>query len=647
MSNIRIGNGQIETESIELLELGDSLRVNGTLQGADPAVLSQGFNHTVRVGRSGSIESDGTAIRVEGINTEIINRGLISGDFNGIDIANGDRAFGQILNRGTITSESRAVNIGGFGGLLDNRGLITTSADPRNGTVYGDVTGDNIFIINRRRGVIDVGEGNNGDAISLELGAEVNGRILNTGLVQGRGVADGTTNTASSAVRLYWVEAAGAPVSQFNGNIVNEGELATENGAAVIIDNRVALNGAILNSGLITGGVSDTFSGYLAVDTSNAASPITLVNTGAIRGDVLLSDNNDTYVGLEGTLHGVVFGNGGNDQLLGGESDDALAGGTGDDFILANGGNDFLSGGSGNDFIDAGEGDDQIFGGVGLDFVLTGTGNDGVTLSNQGFTIVGDFNVGGDTLALSGLRLDDISIEGIFNSTVITAETTGEAIAFLPFVNPASLENSFVGADPNPLLGGSAGNGDTVGPGHPQGSVTPMDGLTGTQVPPFGPVNSGTSGNDFLNGTDGRDQINGGDGADIINGLGRRDLLKGELGDDIVHGGDGMDELTGSDGNDVLNGGSGDDLIDGGLGNDALFGGEGMDTFVITPTSGVDIIFDFEPGTDLFSFEAGLGFDQVSLVQSGSHTLILAESGAPLAGLVNTQVEAVEAALNV
>ncbi|MGF1459569.1 MAG: hypothetical protein ACFBSG_11135 [Leptolyngbyaceae cyanobacterium] len=36
------------------------------------------------------------------------------------------------------------LNIGGIGGgVLDNRGLITTRADPRNGTVYGDVTADN------------------------------------------------------------------------------------------------------------------------------------------------------------------------------------------------------------------------------------------------------------------------------------------------------------------------------------------------------------------------------------------------------------------------------------------------------------------------------------------------------------------------
>ena len=661
MNTIRINNNQTQTEPVELLNFGDRLRVNGTLtvDGEEPAVLTQSVNNEVWV--RGEILAESTAIRVEGVNTKIDNRGLISGDFNGIDVANGDRAFAQIINRrhGTITSESRAVNLGGVGGVLDNRGLITTSADPRNGTVYGDVTADNIFIFNsgvidvgegnngdaislelgnsingrvendglvqgrgealgnnqaaalrlywvpaagdtstfngdvinrgtlaaetgptvviesntilngdlineglisnpnlengvgvrleddatitgtlinqgvitggrdgidignggtaiarienfgridsasravnlggdqntlinyggifstadprngtvygdvtafniniENHGLIDVGEGNNGDAISLELGAVVSGGIVNTGLVQGRGIADGTTNTASAAIRLYWVEAAGAPVSQFIGDIVNEGELATENGATVLIDNRVALDGEIVNNGLITGGIVESYSGQLAVDASGAASSITLVNTGEIVGDSLLSDHNDTYVGLEGAINGAVFGNGGNDRLFGGEFDDIFSGGTGNDLILGNAGNDQLFGGAGNDIIAAGNGHDIV---------------------------------------------------------------------------------------------------------------------------------------------------------------------------------------TGGDGNDVLNGGRGDDLIDGGLGSDALFGGAGADSFIITPNSGIDIIFDFEVGSDRLVFEEGLSLGQVNFVQAGNNTFVIAESGAPLVGLVNVDATALEATLS-
>ncbi|NEQ51514.1 MAG: calcium-binding protein [Leptolyngbya sp. SIO3F4] len=575
---------------------------------------------------SSANEENGVGVRLENnatITGSIINRGLITGGRDGIDIGNGGTANALIENFGRIDSASRAVNLGGDQNTLINHGAILTTADPRNGTVYGDVTARNITIENS--GLIDVGEGNNGDAISLELGAVVNGGIVNTGLIQGRGIANGITNTASAAIRLYWVEAAGAPVSQFIGNIANEGELATENGATVIIDNRVALNGAIINNGLITGGIADSFSGQLAVDARGAASPIALVNTGAIFGDSLLSDNNDIYVGQEGFVNGAVFGNGGNDLLFGGEFNDIFSGGTGDDFIQSDSGDDEIFGGSGNDFIDAGNGNDKIDGGTGLDFVITGAGQDVVTLSDQGFTIVADFTLGEDTLALSGLSVDDVQIDSLFNSTVITATTTGDEIAFLPFIDAALIDaDDFVSAD-NHLLD----NGD-----EPTG--TPLS---------FNAINSGTPGDDFLNGTEDSDQISAAAGNDIINGLGQGDLLNGELGDDIVHGGSSNDVITGGDGNDVLNGGSGDDLIDGGLGSDALFGGAGSDSFIITPNSGVDAIFDFEVGSDRLVFEEGLSLGQVNFVQSGNNTLVIAESGTPLAGLVNVDATALEAAI--
>ncbi|MGP1387326.1 MAG: beta strand repeat-containing protein [Thainema sp.] len=971
MANQTIPNGQTQQTGVVLSEFEERLRVNGTLQtiGDEIGVLTQGFNNDVRVNQSGEILSESTAIRVEGLNTEIDNRGLISGDFNGIDVANGDAAFAQIFNRpqGIITSESRAVNIGGIGALLDNRGLITTSADPRNGTVYGDVTAQNIFIVNRNSGVIDVGHGNNGDAISLELGstvnglirnsgvlqgrgvalgnnqaaavrlywvpdagptstfngdienlrrgllaaetgpavvveeyvilngdirndgriesldpdngvgiriedgatingtifngrrgeisggrtgidvgnggtaiativnegliegtsravnlggnfntlinsgtilttddprngtvygdvtalnieiensglidvghgnngdaialelgAVVNGSILNTGLVQGRGTPVPDTNTASSAIRLYWVESAGAPVSQFNGDIINHGELAAEQGATLLIDDRVALNGVITNSGLITGGLSDSFSGQLAVDTSGAVSPITLINTGEIVGDVRLSQNNDVYVGTDGTANGsvdgVVFGNGGNDQLIGSDADDIFAGGTGDDFILSNDGDDLISGGSGNDFIDAGAGNDTINAGSGVNFVLTGAGHDTVVLSDQGFTVVADFTVGQDSLSLSGLDVDDLEINSLFNSTVIISKTTGDAIAFLPFVDAASLDtSSFTHLPDNPLLGGTVnglptvsvypdtdaflseadqnsgsfvfqlsepapaggltinfqagdtdpvagdvdveisgenisdftvrpipgfvssvtieegatearltvtpfpgdteleadevisldllpGDGYTVDPGNIQAGFTLLDELTAVNPPSFGPVISGTPDNDVLNGTDGRDQTLGGDGNDVISGLGRRDLLNGEDGDDILHGGAGADELSGGNGTDLLNGGAGDDLIDGGSDSDALFGGAGADQFVISPTSGVDIVFDYEAGIDQVVLTDGLTLGQVSVVQSGSDALLLTTTGAPLAGFVNVQASDLFADLTV
>ncbi|MBE9138885.1 hypothetical protein IQ254_17085 [Nodosilinea sp. LEGE 07088] len=335
--------GQLSAENGPAVIVEENTILNGDL-------LNQGLISSLN-------PDNGIGVRIEGkVTGEIINRGAINGGRDGIDIANGGVAIATILNTGLITSTSRAVNLGGADNRLINEGLITTTADPRNGTVYGDVTALNIEIENH--GLIDVGSGNNGDAISLELGAEVTGNILNTGLAQGRGIADGTTNTASSALRLYWVEAAGAPVSVFNGDIVNDGELVTENGAAVIIDTQVVLNGTLVNSGLITGGVSDTFSGQLGVDASGAFSPITLVNTGAIHGDVLLSDGDDLFTGTGGIVNGVVQGNGGNDVLTGGAGDDILEGGLGSDELTGGPGSDTFRFGA--DLLTSGGGDIDV-----------------------------------------------------------------------------------------------------------------------------------------------------------------------------------------------------------------------------------------------------------------------------------------------
>jgi Ca2+-binding RTX toxin-like protein len=355
MSIINIPAGQTVTEGVILDEFGESLKVAGRLEtdATQPAVLTQNTLNKIDVKDNGEIVSadpTNTAIQVEGIGTVINNDGLIDGGFNGINIANGDTASARIYNTGTITSGSRAVNIGGVGGVLINEGLITGSADPRNGNVYGDVTADNIVIENRSSGVIDVGEGLNGDAISLELGAEVNGSVINWGLVQGRGLPDGAPNNntnQASAVRLYWVGASGAETSVFNGNIENYGTFAAENGATVLIENRTQLNGDIINSGTIDGGA--TPDGKLAIDASEAEGFVRVRNQGTINGDVLLSAGNDLFDGRGGTVNGTVYGGDGNDTLIGGNGKDYLAGGDGNDILRGNGGDDLLDGGAGSD----------------------------------------------------------------------------------------------------------------------------------------------------------------------------------------------------------------------------------------------------------------------------------------------------------
>lgn len=92
---------------------------------------------------------------------------------------------------------------------------------------------------------------------------------------------------------------------------------------------------------------------------------------GDYRWDVLeahLGDGADRVTG--GALsprRAVVYGEGGDDQLVVGESNDQLYGGDGNDSLSAGGGDDTIQGGPGDDTIQAGGGNDTIDAGPGRD----------------------------------------------------------------------------------------------------------------------------------------------------------------------------------------------------------------------------------------------------------------------------------------
>ena len=229
-----IRTGETFTQSIILDEFGESLNVAGSLTtGPDIAVTTQANLNGIDVQDTGEITSDSTAIQVDGVATVINNEGNIFGAFNAINIANNNTSSARILNEGVISSDSRAINIGGLGGVVINDGQILSTADPRNGTIYGDVTAQNIRIENRSSGLIDVGAGNNGDAISLELGRRVSGAIINEGTIQGRGLP-GVVNPDNQASALRFYSPSGP--ARFSGRVENSGTLAAENGPAVVIE---------------------------------------------------------------------------------------------------------------------------------------------------------------------------------------------------------------------------------------------------------------------------------------------------------------------------------------------------------------------------------------------------------------------------
>ncbi|MEO0409801.1 MAG: hypothetical protein AAF289_20865, partial [Cyanobacteria bacterium P01_A01_bin.135] len=83
--------------------------------------------------------------------------------------------------------------------------------------------------------------------------------------------------------------------------------------------------------------------------------------------------------------------------------------------------------------------------------------------------------------------------------------------------------------------------------------------------------------------------------------------------------------VTGSGGDDVLVGSDGDDVINGLQGDDTYTGGAGADQFVLAIAQGVDVITDFEQGTDQIQL-GGLTPEGMRLLELGSDTFVLTRS---------------------
>ncbi len=143
----------------------------------------------------------------------------------------------------------------------------------------------------------------------------------------------------------------------------------------------------------------------------------------------------------------------------------------------------------------------------------------------------------------------------------------------------------------------------------------------------------GNQGNDQLEGNEGNDKLHGGKDNDNLNGNEGNDILSGEKGEDTLLGEVGDDILYGGKENDVLLGRQGDDILYGDLGDDILIGGSGGDRFVLSSTTGVDQITDFDASEDLIGLMDGLTTSQVQwqFNQTGETVISLANNGQALA----------------
>lgn len=246
----------------------------------------------------------------------------------------------------------------------------------------------------------------------------LNNTILNSGVIKSPSptVMVGEQTHRTKGIELLFVEGFhldnsgrieggyAVDVSGSNGAIVNSGKMIgqfsglflgpglDEPGVAATIENSGLIKGE-MSAYIYSGPVHITNSGIMDGDILATNSQLTLINSGAIKGNVKLGYENDIYQATnDGFVTKFVFGGDGNDLLTGAGRADTLRGGTGDDVLSGQGGKDTLRGGAGDDLLTGGAGND----------VLIGGGGKGVFVfeMNAGSDRVEDFKDGKDILRL-------------------------------------------------------------------------------------------------------------------------------------------------------------------------------------------------------------------------------------------------------
>ncbi|MBV6633808.1 MAG: tandem-95 repeat protein [Alphaproteobacteria bacterium] len=527
----------------------------------------------------------------------------------------------------TITTTSLAINensaIGTVVGTLE-------AFDPNSGDILENweilpTFGSDSFTVDPNTGVVTFVSG----SLNHEVTSQIN--ILVT-------VSDGTDTSAVESVPIVILDVNEAPIAQPDtgfsiplGETIS-GNVLVDNNAGVDTDpdegdtiSAIAEEVTSLNGGTAT---IDADGNFLYQAPLKAVGPdqftyrirdaAGLETTGTVSVDVL--DNPDIFIGGpdDDLFDGddsvspigdendpdLAYGNGGNDELDGGDENDTIYGGDGndtltggdgadliygeddDDLIYADAGADTAHGGAGNDVIYGLDGDDTLSGEDGDDLIYGGFGNDLIDAGAGADTVWGDFQdgnfVGGADTIYGG---------------------TGNDLIY------ANLSTDLVhgGDDADSVFGGQSAD-----------------------------LLFGDGGNDLLSGNRESDTIVGGGGADTIFGdvvisEAGGDSLLGGNGTDLVYGNEGNDTVYGEAGNDTLYGGQGFDDIYGGDGSDLIFGGVATDT--IRGAAGDDTIIDFDANGVLF------GFTGDDIIVGGSGAIVDGGGGSNLLiGLENTVI---------
>jgi trimeric autotransporter adhesin len=295
-----------------------------------------------------------------------------------------------------------------------------------------------------------------------------------------------------------------------------------------------------------------------------------------------------------------LYGENGNDHVVGSVNGDMLDGGAGSDRLEGNAGIDYLSGGDDDDVLDGGPDDDTLDGGRGDDSYVLKPGGGIDTVA-----ITGDWFISGEKASVlvdGALRPSDVAVGLVDHGSgyawlAISASSGADSIELESRQDPAfPVEVRF--AD------GTVWDDATV-----LDKLYARRGTAGADVltaDAWGSWLYGLAGNDTLNGSSDSDQLDGGTGADVMTGNGGWDTFVVDDPGDVVNGGVDYDTvqtsisyvassaveavtLTGiaainATGNALANrliGNIGNNVLDGKAGGDNLAGGAGNDTYVV------------------------------------------------------------------
>lgn len=299
--------------------------------------------------------------------------GRISGDNAMMVQASRDSS---LVNHGTLHAES------GFGVVITD---VTQSVVENHGTIFGE--GGGIEFVASGSASSSTAHVKNYGLIEAGDEASVGGSSVYFGIYSSAAV---TTVFNGGTIRTVAKTGSGVEIGSQTAEIVNTGTIESARFYGVEVS---AIQGSTLtNEGTISGAKG-------SIVMSRADDVVT--NDGHLIGTATLRRGDDVYHGENGRVTGAVWGQSGNDLLIGGTRADMLGGGSGDDTLVGGGGRDTLTGSSGADRLAGGAGDDAFrFASV------SDAAGDRIVASVGAVAFAGAGRAGGDRINLSAIDAD-------------------------------------------------------------------------------------------------------------------------------------------------------------------------------------------------------------------------------------------------